>query len=408
MSDRPATPGRGRQTAWGICLVLGGLWYGGCSRSPDQAPVGPANLLGPASQSVSPVAPAAKLDPLRQKLESHFAGILSALSGPVPEREIVPDLPFDAIPPLAYPNFIGAAAAPIGPDDWVLGVILAGEAYAYPVNILNFHEIVTHQIGQQRVIVTYCPLTNSGALVEGSDLSFGNTGALYNNNVVMYDTETRSFWSQMAVGCIFGERAGEHMDLMPIVQTTWQAWQRLFPSTRVLSDQTGYSRNYQVNPYRAFEYDRNTDIFFPQAAPIDPRLHPKQMVYGLARRDRALAYSYDLLGERGLANHHFAGRDILILFDREAQMAMGFRRRLGDRSLHFALLEAPPDRPPLFTDHETGSTWTILGIAIDGPLAGQHLTPIAAYSAYWFGWASFWPDSEIWDGQDLVPTVIEE
>ncbi|NKB66032.1 MAG: DUF3179 domain-containing protein [Candidatus Latescibacteria bacterium] len=403
MTDRFAALVRRLRIALGICLV-GSLWYG-CSGDAERAPVGPTEQVFP---SPSPVPTAAKGEPVQQQLERHFAGILSALSGPVPERSIVPDLPFDAIPPLPYPNFIGAAAALVAPDDWVLGVYLEGEAYAYPINILNFHEIATHQIGQRRIIVTYCPLTNSGALIEGTDHSFGNTGALYNNNVVMYDTQTRSFWSQMALGCIFGERAGEHLDLMPIVQTTWESWQRLFPNTRVLSEHTGYSRNYQVNPYRAFEYDRNTDIFFPQETPIDRRLHPKQMVYGLARKGEALAYPYDLLGQRDLANHHFAGRDILILFDGEAQMAVGFERALGDRRLDFALLSVPADGPPLFTDSQTGSTWNIMGFAIDGPLAGQQLTPIAAYSAYWFGWAGFWPNSEIWDGQDLVPTVIEE
>ena len=334
----------------------------------------------------------------------HFAGVISQLTGGLPSSEIVPDVPIDAIPPLIEPAFLPAAATAVFKDaDFVLGVAIGDEAFAYPFKIMNFHEIVEHKVGGQPIIATFCPLTNSGVILEGGDISFGNTGALYNNNVVMYDRQTRSFWSQMALGCIFGDRAGEHLKTLPGVQTTWGAWKALYPETEILSENTGYARNYAQDPFVDFGYTANRDIFFIQSPPIDQRMHPKSMVYGLAIDGDARAYPYELLAQTNVVNDRFGGVDMLVVYDVEGQMPLGYLRQVGDIVHHFSAAGEDEKGFPLMVDFETGSTWNVLGAAVDGPLEGWQLTPIAAYSAYWFGWASFWQDTEIWDGGNIAP-----
>lgn len=321
-----------------------------------------------------------------------------------------PRSPFRRHPPLNDPVFIPGAAGAIEDEDFVVGVVIGGEAVAYPVKILNFHEIVTHIVGGQRIAVTYCPLTNSAVVFDATDITFGNTGALFNNNVVMYDTDTRSFWSQMAAGSIHGDRAGEHLSLLPVVHTRFRTWREFFPDTKLLSSSTGYSRNYRVDPYVRSGYTQNTDIFFPQGGPVDTRRHPKEMVFGLARNGSALAYPYTDLAAQGVVNDRVNGDDIVIFYDDPARLAIGFSRRLGGRLLHFRASESIDDRSPLFEDVETRSTWTILGGAVAGELDGSQLVGVATYSAYWFGWSSFWLGSDIWDGQSLTPpdTAVAE
>jgi len=338
---------------------------------------------------------------------SFLVGIISFLDGPVPADEIIPDVPVDGIPPL----FVAVNESSYGDDDMVVGVAIDGEAFAYPFSIMNFHELVEHDIAGHRMVATYCPLTNSAALFEAADIDFGNTGSLYNNNVVMYDRQTFSTWSQMGLGSIFGDRAGEHLTPLPVSQTTLGVWKQLHPGTRVLSEETGFSgRNYLSNVFVDFGYTEDTRIFFPQAPEIDPRRHPKEMVFGLARGDgTSIAFMYSDLAKVRVANQVFDGNDIVVFYEPKGRLAQGFVRESGDQLLHF-FYSGLDERSglSLFEDVETGSTWNVKGQPA-GPLAGQRLVQIGTYSAYWFGWASFWPLTEIWDGSNIEPpTAIED
>ena len=243
-------------------------------------------------------------------------------------------------------------------------------------------------------------------MFEAADIDFGNTGSLFNNNVVMYDRETFSTWSQMALGNIFGDRAGEHLTPLPVSQTPLGVWRQLHPGTKVLSEETGFrGRNYLFNVFVNFGYTEDTRIFFPQTPQIDPRRHPKEMVFGLARGDgTSIAFMYDDLAEARGANQVFDGNDIVVFYEPQGRLAQGFVRESGDQLLHF--LYSGLDESSglsLFEDTETGSTWNVKGEAIGGRLAGQCLVQIGTYSAYWFGWASFWPLTQLWGGSSIEP-----
>ncbi len=266
----------------------------------------------------------------------------------VPVSEYLPDVPKDAIPPLDDEDLgFGHATFDyvfdfLEDDDIVLGVVIGNEVRAYPIKILNWHEIVNHELGGQKLSVTYCPLTASGINFAADNIAFGNTGGLYYNNMVMYDRETESFWAQMKASAILGERAGERLELLPIFQGTWQAWKTLYPETQALNTRTGYSRSYSDDIYIRSGYTTSTEIWFPQTPPIDPRFHPKDMVLGLLGVDTAKAYPFSRLETstgRRVLNDEFAGEQIVVVHQQSAQMALAFSRRVNGRLLSFELVE---------------------------------------------------------------------
>ena len=263
------------------------------------------------------------------------------------ESGFVPDVPIDAIPPLDDP-FAGFGWALFEPAedsglrdaDIVVGVEVDGDARAYPVQILNFHEIVNHTVGDRELIVTYCPLTASGIAFEGGE-TFGNTGGLFNNNMVMYDRTSRSFWSQMGLSVIRGDRADDRLTLYPVFQGTWHAWRELFPHTTVLSAETGYSRNYDRDIYIVSGYTESREIWFSQSASIDPRFHPKAMTLGLIGASGSRAYVFERLstiGDHAVINDDFEGQPVVIAFDEPARMAVPFSRVVADRTLTFSVI----------------------------------------------------------------------
>ena len=263
------------------------------------------------------------------------------------ESGFLPDVPIDAIPPLDDPYagfgwalFDPADEVSLSDTDIVVGVEVDGDARAYPVRILNFHEIVNHTVGDRELIVTYCPLTASGIVFEGGE-AFGNTGGLFNNNMVMYDRTSSSFWSQMGLAVIRGERAGQRLRLLPVFQGTWRAWKELFPHTTVLSTETGYSRNYGRDIYLSSGYTGSREIWFPQAQPIDDRFHPKRMTLGLIGESGTRAYLFDrlaALGEHAVLNDRFESLPVVIVYDGPGSVAAPYSRVVADRALTFTVV----------------------------------------------------------------------
>ena len=270
-------------------------------------------------------------------------GIDSETFTAISQREYVGDVPKDGIPPLDDPpqdrgaaQFVTAEdAIHVNDEHIVVGVHLNGDARAYPVRILNFHEIVNHTVGGTKISVTYCPLTASGINIAGDGIEFGNTGGLYNNNMVMYDRETESFWAQMRLGSILGPRAGERLKHLPVYQGTWIAWRELYPETRVLSTDTGYVRNYAGDYYVDSGYTTSDGYWFWQADTYDTRFHPKENILGLLGERSSRAYLSANLREEQVVNDRFEGTDLVVVYDETAKAALAFERELNGRALTF-------------------------------------------------------------------------
>jgi hypothetical protein len=319
----------------------------------------------------------------------------------------------DGIPALTNPRVVTAEEgdAFMQPDHLVLGVVMNGEARAYPHNILWWHEIVNDVLGGVPVVVTYCPLTGSGIvfdpMVGGRHLNFGTSGLLFDNNLVMFDRATDSLWSQMKTEAICGELTRTRPGLYPVVQSTWEAWKGLHPETTIVSFDTGYSRGYHDYPYGNYDQIHYTKILFPHSF-VDPRLPEKALVLGMSHpvyRSAARAYPHATLaslGDRVAVNDDYLGWPLLIVYDAAAQMAIPFDRRVEHPAVEDegqALTFDVEDGgvfPFELRDRETGSLWSLNGLALEGPLAGAQLELITTHSAMWFAWGSFHLGSDIY------------
>ena len=200
----------------------------------------------------------------------------------------------DGIPALTNPDFIGADEADyLQPTDRVIGVAWQGEARAYPLRILNYHEIVNDRVRETPIAVTYCPLCDSSVVFDRrtsvGERDFGVSGLLYNSNVLMYDrgSESDSLWSQLMATGVSGARARETLKALPLEVTTWSDWSTRHPATKVLSTRTGYQRSYSTSPYSS--YFNAPNLMFP-VTQTDQRLPLKTPVLGLWTDDASKAY----------------------------------------------------------------------------------------------------------------------
>ncbi len=193
--------------------------------------------------------------------------------------------PPDGIPAIDRPQFVTTAVA----DGWlkavepVLALQVNGDARAYPLQILIWHEIVNDTVGGRPVAVTYCPLCNSGLVfdrvVDGRTLDFGTSGKLYQSDLLMYDRQTHSLWAQMEGRAVVGERAGTQLARVPANTISYGDFKAVYPAGRVLSRETGHARAYGLNPYEAYDRPDGTPFLF-RGQP-DRRRPPKERVDGI-------------------------------------------------------------------------------------------------------------------------------
>lgn len=306
----------------------------------------------------------------------------------------------DGIPALSFPKLVrGAEADFMGAGDRVLGVEVNGVARAYPLLILWWHEVVNDTVGGKRVLVTYCPLTGSGLafdpVVRGRARRFGVSGLLFENNLIMFDRETESLWNQLFLGAQCGPDKGAELERLPIVETTWAEWRRLYPETSVLTTDTGHDRRYGFYPYGNYA-DPNNRLTLTPSSPWNPIRPPKELVLGIHEGENAVAYPFGRLAEVGQAvaiNDTVGSRPTLVIYRRDDKTARAFDRQVGERTLTFAVADTSAFT---FTDTETGSTWDGAGRALAGALAGVRLQSLAdAYTLFWFSWSVYYPETRL-------------
>ena len=328
----------------------------------------------------------------------------------VPLEEIISGgPPPDGIPAIDRPAFVSPAeaAAWLVPKEPVLALEVKGDARAYPLQILMWHEIVNDVVGGVPIMVTFCPLCNSGLVfervVDGTTLDFGTSGKLYKSDLVMYDRQSHSLWAQMEGRAIVGARAGTRLKLIPGNTLSFDEWRTIHPAGKVLSRDTGHGRNYGRNPYESYD-QLNLGPFLFRGC-LDPRRPPKERVVGVKIADTARAYPWPVLVERRVV-HDRLGDQALVIFYRPGTLSaldageIQRSRAIGATAAFSPVLEGRPltfeATADGFRDRETGSTWTLLGHAVKGPLAGRRLTAVPHVDAFWFAWAAFNPATSVY------------
>ena len=316
--------------------------------------------------------------------------------------------PKDGIPAIDEPAFesLDAAAAWLSAQDPVIVFAANGDARAYPLAILIWHEIVNDSVGGQPVAVTFCPLCNASIVFDrtfaGDVLDFGTTGKLRNSDLIMYDRQTETWWQQFPGQGIVGRYAGEQLAFLPSQVLSFADFAAAFPTGQVLARPT-VPRSYGVNPYTG--YDSTTEPFLFRGE-LDTRLPATERIAGAVLPGVVKAYPFAQVAAAGVINDEVADVPLVVLHKAGTASALDtraisqgrdigsvavFDRRLGERTLTFA---ATGDGR--YTDVETSSVWDILGRAISGELAGAQLTPILAFDHFWFAWAAFHPDTELY------------
>ena len=228
--------------------------------------------------------------------------------------------PRDGIPALTNPAFIHwEEATYLDGNDRVIGLQINGEAKAYPIKIMDYHEVVNDELAKQPVVVTYCPLCGSGivfeAVVSNNRLEFGVSGLLYNSDVLLFDRKTESLWSQLMTKAISGELKGEKLKIIPSENTTWADWLEKHPETTVLSLNTGYNRNYATGPYQG--YDKSEQLYFP-VTDKKGAFPNKERVLGIEIKGVYKAYPVSRL-KQGTNQDEFKGVPLTITYDPKSE-----------------------------------------------------------------------------------------
>lgn len=259
--------------------------------------------------------------------------------------------PRDGIPSIDAPQFdVASDVNWLRPDEFVIGVVHNAVAKAYPVRIMNWHEIVNDKFNGEEVLVTYCPLCGTGIVFippHGGD--FGVSGLLYNSDVLLYDRASESLWSQILAQAVSGPRVSEKLTIIPSRFTSWQAWQQQWPDTLVLNRLTGHTRDYSRDPYKGYT---DTELVFATLANVSERkIHPKERVLGIEIDGVYKAYPFSTLKQHAQAK---------------------------------------------FTDQVNGETVTIHWEQ-DAPSAWAQVDEqeLPAIDGFWFAWYAFYPQTQV-------------
>lgn len=274
----------------------------------------------------------------------------------IPHSEILSGGPSkDGIPALTDPKFENTTAVKwLNDESRVLGISKNGIAKAYPLNIMNWHEIVNDQFGSDYVMVSYCPLCFSGmafnAKINGVRHLFGVSGLLYNSNVLLYDRNTNSLWSQIMSRAISGEYINTELESVPLKNTTWLNWRTKHPDTLILSRDTGHTRDYSHDPY--INYRQSPETMFPVKF-RSKGYHPKEIVIGITIDNHTKVYPVSELSKskNKIFSDKVANKTVIIEFNSDERSA-----RIFD----------------------------------------VNCEPLTATTLYWFAWYTFHPDTEIY------------
>lgn len=292
---------------------------------------------------------------------------------------------------------VSAADRWLGDISTVLGYVDEdGQAYVYPFNILNFHEIVNDTLADEPVLISYCPLCNSAIVysrvVDEQELVFGNTSALYNSDMVMYDTATASFWFQVEGRAIVGELTDTELRLLPSTTTNWADWKAQHPDSLVLArPDTGI--NYGRNPFVSYESRINDgDFFFPVDDDItaDTRLEAGETVLLIEIAEEARAYPLAQLGN-AVTRDTIAEHNIIILSLADTPSGAAYQPITDDGTMVDIVYEDESWR-----DVNSGSQFNLSGEAISGTLKGEQLVPIAARYTFWFAAVATAPHVQVY------------
>lgn len=300
------------------------------------------------------------------------------------------------------------------PSEAVVVVSHNDDTRAYPVRVLMNHEIVNDVVGGDPVTVTYCPLCNSALsfirVVNGEETTFGVSGMLFNSALVMYDRLTESLWLHYKGEQIVGPQVGARLEWVSTSLLSWADFLEAHPDGLVL-DPPGRD-NYGNNPYIGYDARGNEPFLFNGVT--DPRAASMTRVVGVTIGDDAVAWSTDsLIGGEATVTYGTVGERDLVILWRSGQKSALDTRLISDGAVVGSVGVFDPvvngqkltfsASGGVFVDDATGSTWNILGEAIEGDLSGSQLARVPHLDTFWFAWSAYQPATTLISAAGTIP-----
>ncbi|MGD9701202.1 MAG: DUF3179 domain-containing protein [Acidimicrobiia bacterium] len=315
--------------------------------------------------------------------------------------------PPDGIPSIDEPVFLRAVDVDfLAENEPVLALEIDGDVRAYPVQILMWHEIVNDTVDGVPVAVTYCPLCNSALAydrrIDGRVMEFGTSGLLWNSALVMYDRQTETLWSHFTGQGIVGELTGLELAAFPVATVPWGVWRDANPGGLVLSRDTGFDREYGRNPYPGYD-DVNSQPFLFEGE-VDGRYTAMTRIAGVELDGEAVGVPLVALQDERVVAAELRSTDLVFFWQPGTASALDAGNVAGgdDIGATGAFIPEVDGQALTFTathggfvDDQTGTTWNLLGQAVDGALAGTQLAAVPHVDTFWFAWSAFRPDTVV-------------
>jgi len=263
--------------------------------------------------------------------------------------------------------------------------------YQHP--ILDWHEIINDGIGNTKFAITYCPLTGSGIswdrIIDGNETTFGVSGLLYNTNLIPYDRKTESNWSQMRLQSVNGSLISKFVNTFPLLETSWETAKNLFSGAKVVSENTGFSRNYGTYPYGSYRTNHSSLLF-----PVnhnDSRVNSKERVLGLFAGDETKAYRILDFQNSDIVIESVGLKKFIIYGDLNKNIITAFDISNIPEDIEFTKSSL---QLPYIVQDNLGNHYDLFGHSKE--LGKSNLKPAKAFIAYWFAWAAFYPSTDLY------------
>jgi len=306
-----------------------------------------------------------------------------------PEEIVWGGVRVDGIPALDNPKHISISEASyLSDDDEVFGVEINGDARAYPLRIMGWHEMFNDVVGGVPVSLAYCTLCNAGILFEGDykgreefdvkePFTFGSSGFLYQSNKLMYDRQTDSLWNQFTGEPVSGKLLGSGIELKirPVVITSWGEWKKQNPKTKVLSLKTGFKRDYGSGVVYS-EYFSSSDLMFPALGDQSRTLKEKEEIFGMRLEGGIKVWPLDAFKNGRVLNDRVGAVNVVLIGDTKTRTVRAYERQDYEFDENLKTSKGQ---------------WNLTENALHGPNK-QKLKRLPGHIAYWFAWAGYLGD----------------
>lgn len=295
--------------------------------------------------------------------------------------------PMDVIPSIDQPAFDQLSKIELPADERVLVYKHEGMVKVYPVTLLSNREIVNDITNDVYHAVTYCPVTGSGINwkreINQSVTEFGVSGMLFHNNLMPYDRNTKSYWSQMLLKCVHGKLKGKDAETFFLMETVWETAQQYFPGALVLvgDDQRAEAADPDIPEFKSGQSVSDT-----------ANLKPGSLLFGLFSERKVKLYDYDDF-DSGITvfRDHFNYQNLIVAGSKDLRFIVAFKTNGPASGKEFTAVQ---DRFPIIMKDRSGNYYDVFGYITEGPSTGERLNFPVFYVAKLFAWKDFFDEIE--------------